>query len=199
MAQRMEASDARPGARARVRWRDMISRRHLLLLLVGAALYGIFGWLTSGLKIPGPFDSQIRPGVSIPLFFGVAFGPVVGFVTGSVGNIIIDALAGTVFWNWSIGNGLMGLVAGFAALRARRAGTPQSLVACVLYSLLGVVVGMAFASVTDLWVRPDIVRSLDDVGNEFFAVTMSNAISAIVLVPLIMLSYQSFTAAENDV
>jgi energy-coupling factor transport system substrate-specific component len=199
MAQRMEASDARPGARARVRWRDMISRRHLLLLLVGAALYGIFGWLTSGLKIPGPFDSQIRPGVSIPLFFGVAFGPVVGFVTGSVGNIIIDALAGTVFWNWSIGKGRMGLVAGFAALRARRAGTPQSLVACVLYSLLGVVVGMAFASVTDLWVRPDIVRSLDDVGNEFFAVTMSNAISAIVLVPLIMLSYQSFTAAENDV
>jgi uncharacterized membrane protein len=47
------------------------------------------------------------------MFFGYAFGPVVGFFSGAVGNMFGDALTGFgLSPQWSIGNGLVGFVAG---------------------------------------------------------------------------------------
>ena len=44
---------------------------------------------------------------------GVAYGPWAGLLAGFIGNTLGDALSGWGFyWNWSLGNGLMGLVAG---------------------------------------------------------------------------------------
>jgi uncharacterized membrane protein len=61
----------------------------------------------------------LRPAICIPMFFGYAFGPVVGFFTGAVGNMVGDALTGFgVYPQWSVGNGLIGLIAGMAALFA---------------------------------------------------------------------------------
>ena len=52
-----------------------------------------------------------------PMFFGYAFGPVVGFFTGAVGNMFGDALTGFgLSPQWSIGNGLVGFVAGMSML-----------------------------------------------------------------------------------
>jgi uncharacterized membrane protein len=51
------------------------------------------------------------------MFFGYAFGPVVGFFTGAMGNMVGDALTGFgLYPQWSVGNGLIGLIAGMAAL-----------------------------------------------------------------------------------
>lgn len=51
------------------------------------------------------------------MFFGYAFGPVVGFFSGAVGNIFGDALTGFgLSPQWSIGNGLVGFIAGMAML-----------------------------------------------------------------------------------
>src|SRR4051812_17450911 len=97
-----------------------VSTREVVYMAIGAALYGVLGWATALLRIPGPFNSQIRPAVAIPMFFGAIFGPWVGFFTGFVGNVIIDLLSGYGFsWNWSLANGLLGLIAGIAYLQAR--------------------------------------------------------------------------------
>jgi energy-coupling factor transport system substrate-specific component len=46
----------------------------------------------------------LRPGIVIPLFFGIAFGPVVGLFVGGVGNIISDLISfQNFYWNWDVG------------------------------------------------------------------------------------------------
>ena len=71
---------------------------------------------------PGSNNVSIRPAYALVPFFGIAFGPIVGFFTGLVGNALLDQINGYgafTAWNWSIANGLAGLVAGlFAASMA---------------------------------------------------------------------------------
>src|SRR6476646_7491437 len=120
MAQRFDVVENRQKAGP---W--AVGTREVVYMAIGAALYGLFSFATAAVRIPGPFNSSIRPGVAIPLFFGAVFGPVVGFFSGFVGNIIGDLLSGYGFsWNWSLGNGLMGLVAGLAVLYAPRLNSP---------------------------------------------------------------------------
>src|SRR5918911_1632027 len=69
--------------------------------------------------------------------YGVIFGPWVGFFTGLVGNIIIDLLSGYGFsWNWSLANGLLGLIAGLAFVRVRGDEIPN-LRAVITWSVIG--------------------------------------------------------------
>src|SRR6476661_3750654 len=124
MAQRVDITTSRESSKP---W--AIGTRQVVYMAIGAALYGLFSWATAGLRIPGPFNSSIRPGVAIPLFFGAAFGPIVGFFSGFVGNIIGDLLSGYGFsFNWSLGNGLMGLIAGLAAYVIRRMDNPRAII-----------------------------------------------------------------------
>jgi uncharacterized membrane protein len=84
-------------------------------MAIGAALYAVFSWLFNGTVFVVPSLSQVslRPAVAIPMFFGYAFGPVVGFFSGAVGNMFGDALTGFgLSPQWSIGNGLIGFVSG---------------------------------------------------------------------------------------
>ena len=165
----------------------LVGTRQVVYMAIGAALYGLFSWATAGLRIPGPFNSSIRPGVAIPLFFGGAFGPVVGFFTGFVGNIIGDLLSGYGFsFNWSVGNGLMGLVAGLAVYVTRQLNSPRDIAKAVGFALLGIVVGIGFASFTDIWfysIAPDAVWG------EFYPVAITNAIAAVVLIPILSVAY----------
>jgi uncharacterized membrane protein len=88
-------------------------------MAIGAALYAVFSWMFNGTVFVVPSLSQVslRPAIAIPMFFGYAFGPVVGFFTGAVGNMFGDALTGFgLSPQWSIGNGLVGLIAGMALL-----------------------------------------------------------------------------------
>ena len=65
-------------------------------MAIGAALYAVFSWLFNGTVFFIPSVSQVtlRPAIAIPIFFGFALGPVVGFFTGAVGNMFGDALTG---------------------------------------------------------------------------------------------------------
>ena len=92
-----------------------VGTRHVVWMAIGAALYAVFSWLFNGTVFVVPSVSQValRPAIAIPMFFGYAFGPVVGFFTGAVGNMFGDALTGFgLFPQWSIGNGLIGFIAG---------------------------------------------------------------------------------------
>jgi hypothetical protein len=96
-----------------------VGTRQVVWMAIGAALYAVFSWLFNGTVFVVPSLSQVslRPAIAIPMFFGYAFGPVVGFFTGAVGNMFGDALTGFgLSPQWSIGNGLVGFIAGLALL-----------------------------------------------------------------------------------
>jgi uncharacterized membrane protein len=92
-----------------------VGTREVVWMAIGAALYAVFSWLFNGTVFVVPSLSQVslRPAIALPMFFGFAFGPVVGFFTGAVGNMFGDALTGFgLSPQWSIGNGLVGFIAG---------------------------------------------------------------------------------------
>lgn len=96
-----------------------VGTREVVWMSIGAALYAVFSWLFNGTVFVVPSLSQValRPAIAIPMFFGYAFGPIVGFFSGAVGNIFGDALTGFgLSPQWSIGNGLIGFIAGLPML-----------------------------------------------------------------------------------
>lgn len=96
-----------------------VGTRQVVYMAIGAALYAIFSYLFNGTVFVVPSVSQValRPAIAIPMFFGFAFGPNVGFFTGAVGNMFGDALTGFgLSPQWSIGNGLVGFISGLAFL-----------------------------------------------------------------------------------
>jgi uncharacterized membrane protein len=97
----------------------VVGTREVVYMAIGAALYAVFSYLFNGTVFAVPSVSQValRPAISIPMFFGYAFGPVVGFFTGAVGNMFGDALTGFgLSPQWSVGNGLIGMISGMVAL-----------------------------------------------------------------------------------
>jgi energy-coupling factor transport system substrate-specific component len=98
-----------------------VGTRQVVWMAIGAALYAVFSWLFNGTVFVVPSLSQVslRPAIAIPMFFGYTFGPVVGFFSGAVGNMFGDALTGfSLSPQWSIGNGLVGFIAGIPMLFA---------------------------------------------------------------------------------
>jgi len=124
-----------------------IGTRQVVWMAIGAALYAVFSWLFNGTVFVVPSLSQVslRPAIAIPMFFGYAFGPVVGFFSGAVGNMFGDALTGFgLSPQWSIGNGLVGFIAGLPLLFADKkkslntvlgVGVVLSLIAALIYFL----------------------------------------------------------------
>lgn len=94
-----------------------IGTREVVMMAIGAGLYGVLSWIFNIIPVPSVSLVSLRPVVAIPIFFGFAFGPAVGFFAGAFGNVLGDALTGWgVFPVWDIGNGLMGLVPGLAGM-----------------------------------------------------------------------------------
>lgn len=124
-----------------------VGTRQVVWMAIGAALYAVFSWVFNASVFVVPSLSQValRPAIAIPMFFGYAFGPIVGFFTGAVGNMFGDALTGFgLSPQWSIGNGLVGFIAGLAMLFPDKkkglntiliTGTVLAVVATLLYFL----------------------------------------------------------------
>lgn len=124
-----------------------VGTRQVVWMAIGAALYAVFSFLFNGTVFVVPSLSQValRPAIAIPMFFGYAFGPVVGLFTGAIGNTFGDALTGFgLFPQWSIGNGLVGFISGLPFLFGDKkksldtvlwTGGLLTLVAAVLYFL----------------------------------------------------------------
>ncbi len=122
----------------------VVGTREVVYMAIGAALYAVFSWLFNGTVFVVPSISQValRPAIAIPMFFGYTFGPVVGFFSGAVGNMFGDALTGFgLSPQWSIGNGLVGFIAGLAFLaRDRKKGLNFVLWTSGILTVLAVVI-----------------------------------------------------------
>jgi uncharacterized membrane protein len=100
-----------------------VGTRQVVWMAIGAALYAVLSWFFNVTVFLVPSLSQValRPAIAIPMFFGYAFGPVVGFFTGVVGNTFGDAISGFgLFPQWSVANGLVGFISGIPLLFANR-------------------------------------------------------------------------------
>ena len=167
--------------------------REVVFAALGAALYGVLSWATNMLALPAAGNIALRPAVCIPIFFGIVFGPWVGLISGLVGNVIGDALSGWGFWIWwDIGNGLMGMVPGFAAQMITSYRDAKSLVIADVFAVLGIVVGIGFASLSEIFVSGlDFATAF---GGYFVPAALTNIINGIILVPILMVAYDAIVA-----
>ena len=132
--------------------RNSLTLSNIKPMIVGMTLYGALTIPFNTMRIPTTGLVALRPTVVIPLLFGFLFGPVVGFTTGLFGNLISDFFSfGSFFWNWDIGTGLIGLVAGIGYFLVRREDRAKSrgLILSILLSVVGSFVGIGFATATD--------------------------------------------------
>ncbi len=171
--------------------------REVVFAAIGAALYGVLSALTNVLNIPGASNVSVRPAVSIVFFFGLAFGPIVGFITGFLGNIISDLLSGASgFWIWwHIGNGLMGLIAGLFMVFMTNYRAWRDIAFAEVAVILGTIIGMAVASISDIWVSGMTLGAV--IVSDFLPAILTNFVNGLILTPILMVAYSAIVARSG--
>ncbi len=87
------------------------SARTVVIIAIGAALYGIGGLPMFGIPIFA--NTTLKPAMAILALFASLYGPVVGFFVGFIGHWVTDLFAGWGVWfTWVLGSGLVGLLMG---------------------------------------------------------------------------------------
>ena len=168
-----------------------IDSRVIVYSAIGAALYGVLVGLFK-IPVPGTTAVDVRPAFALVPFFGFAFGPVVGLFTGLVGNMIGDQISGwglLTSYNWSLANGVVGLLAGLAPLYLASMmdkSVAQKAVAGAIAGAVAVVIGL-------LVVFSDIVKDgLDFNGalGEYVPAVVGDLIATIILVPILVYAWE---------
>lgn len=172
-----------------------VSSRTIVYAAIGAALYGIL--LVAQVPVPGTTVS-VRPAFALVPFFGYAFGPIVGFFTGLVGNMIGDQLSGwgaLTSWNWSIANGLVGLIAGLAPLYLSRWTTGSLRDRAIGGAIAGVIatlIGFLF-TFTDLIIQAAQV-TVGSATTLYITVIVADIIATAILVPILVYAWEPVKA-----
>lgn len=170
--------------------------REVVYAAIGAALYAVLAVATNFIQIPSAGNVSFRPAVAIPMFFGIAFGPLVGFITGFLGNIISDMISGYGFWFWwDLGNGIMGFLPGLMAFSFTSFKAQATLIKAEIYVIVGVLVGMAVAALSEMWVSGADMNTVI-VGN-FVPAVIPNLINGLILVPILMIAYDAVVSRSG--
>jgi len=172
--------------------------REVVYAAIGAALYGVFSWVTNFLALPAAGNISLRPAVAIPMFFGIAFGPIVGFLSGFVGNILGDFLSGWGFWwSWSLGNGIMGLIPGLIGLLGAVVSFKEksTLIKAEVLVVIAVLVGMLIPSLLEIPLS-GIDFNTAIVGY-WLPAALSNIVNGLILVPILMVAYDAVVARSG--
>lgn len=166
--------------------------RKVVYSALGIALYAILSIIFNLVQLPNAGGGAIalRPGIVIPLFFGALFGPVVGLLVGGLGNIIGDLISfHNFYWNWDVGNALIGFVAGLAVLYTMgRYRNTRAIVIAEIASFIAIVVGIGFAAYNDIWVSK---ISFAAASSEFFVAGIPDLINGLILLPILIVAYNA--------
>jgi energy-coupling factor transport system substrate-specific component len=168
-----------------------VTSRTIVYAAIGAALYGVLGLFS--FLLPGTQNVTIRPAFAIVTFFGYAFGPIVGLFAGFVGNAIIDQLQGSGFltyWNWSLANGLAGLVAGLAPLylAAYMAGNiSRRAIGGAIAGGVAAIIGFLFVF-SDIWVGGSSPQTV--LTGSYVPVVIADLIAAVILTPVLVYAWE---------
>ena len=154
------------------------STKTVVTISIGAALYGIIGLV--GIPI-GP-NVQIRPAIIILTIFSVFFGPGVGFLSGFIGHMLTDMLAGWgIWWNWELSSGIFGFCAGlvylFRGFDVKRGLYKRWHVAFLLITgIAGFVLGYSFAGTSDIILMGEAPKTI------FFQVIVISVTNSVVFI-----------------
>jgi energy-coupling factor transport system substrate-specific component len=164
-----------------------VSARVIVYAAIGAALYGVTALFS--FILPGTANVSLRPAFALVVFFGFAFGPIVGLFTGLVGNAIADQISGwglLTSWNWSVANGLAGFLAGVIGLTMAGA-IGNRLVLGAVASVIAIWLGFLFVF-TDMILGTADTFEVALTAN-YLPVVIANTIVAIVLVPILVAAW----------
>jgi energy-coupling factor transport system substrate-specific component len=165
-----------------------VNSRTIVYAAIGAALYGVLGFLIS-IVIPGSNNVSVRPAFALVPFFGLAFGPIVGLFTGLVGNMILDQLTGYgafTAWNWSIANGLVGLLAGILATTTIAKVGNNKIIGSIVVAVIATLVGFLFVF-TDIFVFGNSFEAA--LTGSYGFVIVPNLVAAVILVPILVAAW----------
>ena len=170
--------------------------REVVYAAIGAALYGVLSWVTNFLALPAAGNISLRPAVAIPMFFGIAFGPWVGFLSGFIGNVLGDFLSGYGFWwYWDLGNGIMGLIPGLIWLNIKSFRDMNSILKAELFVILGAAIGMLVPSLLEIPLSGIDINTA--IVGYWMPATISNVINGLILVPILMVAYDAVAARSG--
>lgn len=162
-----------------------VSSRVIVYAAIGAALYAVLGGFLN-FVLPGTQNVYVRPAYALVTFFGFAFGPVAGFFTGFVGNMIGDQLSGYgafTAWNWSVANGLAGLLAGMLPVMMASRVSANRLLGAAVVGAIATVIGFLFV-ITDIWVfGVDISTAIT---GSYIPVAIADVLAAVILTPILV-------------
>jgi energy-coupling factor transport system substrate-specific component len=171
------------------RW--AVDSRVIVYSAIGAALYAVLGLFS--FILPGTSDVQVRPAFALVAFFGYAFGPIVGAFTGLVGNAVIDQIQGSgllTYWNWSLANGVAGLVAGLASLYVGSMMTGsigRRALGGAIAGIVGSVIGFLLAFLDIATGGMDFNAVLT---TEYIPVILADVITCAILVPVLVYAWE---------
>lgn len=90
----------------------------VVAIAIGAALFGV---LMNYGGIPIFTNTKLTTAMIVPVIVGASFGPVPAFIACLAGNTIADLIGGWGYWfDWSIGNGVLGFIVGLLPLYGAR-------------------------------------------------------------------------------
>lgn len=164
-----------------------VTTRTIVYAAIGAALYAVAAQFS--FLLPGTANVSLRPGFALVTFFGFAFGPVAGLFVGLVGNALADQISGwglLTSWNWSVANGLAGLLAGVWAMSMMQGS--NRLVSAAIASAFGVAIGFLFVF-TDLWLGTADSFSVA-LSDNYIPVVVSNLIVSVILTPILVAAWE---------
>lgn len=171
-----------------------VSSRVIVYAAIGAALYGVLGWLIN-VPLPGSNNVSVRPAFALVPFFGWAFGPIVGLFTGLVGNALLDQLSGyglLTAWNWSIANGVVGLLAGLLAATPIANAAGNKIVGAAVIGVLATIIGLLVVF-SDIFVFGNSFQAA--LTGSYGFVVVPDVIAAVILVPILAAAWEPLKAS----
>jgi len=174
-----------------------ITTRVIVYSAIGAALYAVFNVISFAIQIPGAENVSVRPHYGLLTFFGFTFGPIVGFLTGFVGNVVGDQLTGWgafTSWHWSLANGAAGLVAGLFPLwmASRMTSVGGKALVAAVAGVVATIVGFLLVFI-GLVITPELGFNTI-LTTEYIPVVIANSIAAAIVTPILVLAWEPISA-----
>jgi len=170
----------------------------LVSVAVGAALFGVLMVFGS---IPVFTNTYLTTAMIVPVIVGGMFGSLPAFATMLIGNMLADLIGGWGFWfDWSIGNGILGLFIGALPLYGAKIDEGIFNVKhAIIYAVLCIIGNaIAFGIVTPIMTSIFYSADLEITFIQAFASGVSNtAVLVIVGIPLLFLLANRFKKRSN--
>ena len=179
--------------------KSLFSGKQFVPMAIGTSLYAALTIPFNVFEISGAGGViAVKPTVAIPMFFGIVFGPITGFVVGLIGNILSDfASFGGLFWNWEIGNGLLGAIPGIAYFVMKRIDWTRArgLAMAAVLAVVASVVGVGFAAMADYIFQIGFAPA-DSALADFYFFAGNYAVNGAILTPILLYAYAKATTGR---